>query len=1072
MPIYRYRSDNYSDGNKWNAISNIYRFNAAATTKWQKIKKIYRYNASASTKWQLIFLSTDAPQPATPYSSLFVHSSTYGTVGSTTEFYSGDVVRLSRGAWTGSPTSYQMSIQTSTDAGSGYTSAATVTYNSSSSPTAANTTNSTYIPYTITSSDALYPSYYIKGRVDATNADGTTPLETPAILLRVGFGLSGFTISSITGTGATFSWNITGTPDASSYIYSQVLTIRKVSDGTVVKTVNVTPGTSTVSVYDSVNISNQTQYYAKLVVTANDSWRTSASPTTKTTDFNLFTTAGAAPVNTVSPSIIPRNNRTPPFGFAGYLPVSTSLTATQGTWNNVSGTTTYRYDWYKEDSITGALTSNLNVGSGFSYATGDVDDYVFVQVRATNTDGQFGTGTSGSYILGQRVAVGTISPTSVTQNQPATFSFAISHYPTSYTINWGDGTSNETYTVADNTSTVNASHSHTYTSSGNYTMIVTAQPGGFGNTATINVAAAAQTTGQMRRVSMPSAFTNTSQTIWVGTNGYVSVTADPTASPGTSWPSIGGVVVGPFVRDNVQTAVYTLADTNNYYVRWQGHKYGDTSQTLDYLMKFYWNSSTVDVYFITNNLDSSSGASTDAVRNANTQYSTWGSSTSITGMSVPAGMIQDFRTPVNNADDGRLDFTATKPSPPVNTVAPSVTPTSGTAGSTTYTCSTGSWNNSPTSYAYQWQYNDQGSLFVNIAGATSSTYSPPSTFFNFYVSPIRCRVTATNSIGSTSADSNQVTVGAAVSPPTNATIPTLSPTSIAVGTTLTAGVGTWNNSPTSYDIRIYRGTAGVLTSETLVASGTSTTLTYTITQADYNSGQLYFRTYVNASNAGGSSGFVAGQERGPTTVPVSPPSNISQPTLSGSLSVGSTVTFGVGSWSNSPTSYDLRLYRGTQFVSSGETLVKSAGNVTSSTYTITSADFSSGQLYLRAFASASNSGGSSGLVAGQEIGPITSGGGGSAPATPTGVGLTGSGVVSWTASSGATSYEIEFYTAQSGSGASAAGPYSVTGISGSPYQLVSPYASPNNWARVRVRARNSNGASAYSAWVPSETSYT
>lgn len=108
--------------------------------------------------------------------------------------------------------------------------------------------------------------------------------------------------------------------------------------------------------------------------------------------------------------------------------------------------------------------------------------------------------------------------------------------------------------------------------------------------------------------------------------------------------------------------------------------------------------------------------------------------------------------------------------------------------------------------------------------------------------------------------------------PVNTSIPTLSPTSIFVGTLLTAGVGTWSNSPTSYDIRIYRGTAGVLTSETLVASGSGTTLTYTITQADYDSGQRYFRTYVNASNAGGSSGFVAGQERGPTQLPNVAPS--------------------------------------------------------------------------------------------------------------------------------------------------------------------------------------------------------
>ena len=111
------------------------------------------------------------------------------------------------------------------------------------------------------------------------------------------------------------------------------------------------------------------------------------------------------------------------------------------------------------------------------------------------------------------------------------------------------------------------------------------------------------------------------------------------------------------------------------------------------------------------------------------------------------------------------------------------------------------------------------------------------------------------------------------------------------------------------------------------------------------------------------------------------------------------------------------------------------------------------------------------VVTTNAIGPIS--GGASPPGTPTGVGLTGSGVVSWIASTGSpTSYEIEFYTAQSSAGASAAGPYAVTGISASPYQLVSPYASPNNWARVRVRARNSAGASSYSAWVPSATTYT
>lgn len=109
------------------------------------------------------------------------------------------------------------------------------------------------------------------------------------------------------------------------------------------------------------------------------------------------------------------------------------------------------------------------------------------------------------------------------------------------------------------------------------------------------------------------------------------------------------------------------------------------------------------------------------------------------------------------------------------------------------------------------------------------------------------------------------------------------------------------------------------------------------------------------------------------TQPVVIPTNSSAPTLSGNLTIGSTLTFGVGSWNGSPTSYNLRLYRGTANVNTSETLVKNAGNVTSSTYVTTQADYDSGQRHFRAFATATNSAGTSNsgtFTPGQEIGPI------------------------------------------------------------------------------------------------------
>lgn len=91
---------------------------------------------------------------------------------------------------------------------------------------------------------------------------------------------------------------------------------------------------------------------------------------------------------------------------------------------------------------------------------------------------------------------------------------------------------------------------------------------------------------------------------------------------------------------------------------------------------------------------------------------------------------------------------------PVNTVAPVV---SGTAQvGQTLSSTTGTWTGTPTpTYTYQWQRNGS-----NIGGATGSSYAlvPADDGKN-----IRCVVTATNAVGSVSANSNAT---AAVASPT------------------------------------------------------------------------------------------------------------------------------------------------------------------------------------------------------------------------------------------------------------------------------------------------------------------
>lgn len=964
MPIYRYDSDGYNNSGtpEWKAISNIYRWTGST---WQKIKKVYRYNSTIAAKWQLIFQGTDAPQPQSPFSSLYRASD-----GETVNLYSGNTVRLSRGGWTQNPTSYRLRIQTSQYAASNYSTVSDQTYNSSSTPTAANTTDATYISYTITDTDALYPSYYIKGLVQATNADGTTPLETTAVLLRIGFTLSNLAASSPTAYGATFSWSISGVPSQSQYIWDQTLTIRRVSDNVVVKTVNIPAGTNSVVVNDSATISPNTSYYAKLVVTAFDSWYSTASPTTRTIDNILFTTAGNPPVNTVTPTIGPLNNR-------GYLPVSTTLTATQGTWNNVSGTTTYAYDWYKEDYVTGALSNTGYTGNTQSYSASDALDYIFVRVKATNTDGGIGTAISTSYTLDQAVAVGTVTPTSVIVNTSNTFSFNISHYPTSYVVNWGDGTSNS-YTVASNTATVNASIAKTYTSTGNKTVTITAQPGNKTSTTTVSV-------------TVPT----------------------PTASGGT----VSDITVTPSAASNISVSgsasnVATVSWTNGSPI---------TSVNIAY-----------------------TGAGTNG--NYTDSVSPFDSSTTLNYSS--SGTISITITTYNNYKQARISWNQT------NAASYAVT----------YTLS---------GLGQQIDYGNSSASSVNydiILGATSRTVTLNAV--TVYSGANQTGTSNTYSFSSSVTPTDKSSVGTGSGSVTYSLPKLATPTNVLASDTRTDGVnitwtavsgaayyGIWWGGTPSYDSTPdFGGPAN----PTLI-TGTS----YLDTAISAGVTRDYYVQAFRSGNPTGTKSNWGGPDSGTRLVAVSPPVNTVPPSVTPSSGTAGSTQFSstTGTWSNSPTSYAYQW----QFLDQGSTYLSISG-ATSSTYTPPSNYVSLYGSYLRCRVTATNSGGST--SANSNTVTVSTGGGGSAPATPTGVGLTGSGVVSWTASSGATSYEIEFYTAQDGSGTGAAGPYYVTGISASPYQLVSPYASPNNWARVRVLARNSSGASAYSAWVPSATTYT
>jgi hypothetical protein len=111
----------------------------------------------------------------------------------------------------------------------------------------------------------------------------------------------------------------------------------------------------------------------------------------------------------------------------------------------------------------------------------------------------------------------------------------------------------------------------------------------------------------------------------------------------------------------------------------------------------------------------------------------------------------------------------------------------------TLTAEVGTWTNSPTSYAYQWQRCARdGTQCGDISNQTAKTYRLTDSDVG---NTVRVVVTAKNADGSTSAGSKPSGVISGNSAPRMLTKPTISGKT-DVGETLTADPGTWAEGPT------------------------------------------------------------------------------------------------------------------------------------------------------------------------------------------------------------------------------------------------------------------------------------
>lgn len=176
----------------------------------------------------------------------------------------------------------------------------------------------------------------------------------------------------------------------------------------------------------------------------------------------------------------------------------------------------------------------------------------------------------------------------------------------------------------------------------------------------------------------------------------------------------------------------------------------------------------------------------------------------------------------SSGDGVAYSIATSKVGAPYCTVNPAIT--SSLRIGNTQSVTTGTWDNTPTSYTYQWQSSTNGIAWSNADTGTASSYIATFDVANKY---IRVLVTATNATGSTT-----VTIGniSGFLPPVATEIPVISGT-VSGTNTLTTSTGTWPsmNGQTPYEYQWQRSSDNGATWSNISGAMSST---YALVAAD------------------------------------------------------------------------------------------------------------------------------------------------------------------------------------------------------------------------------------------------
>jgi hypothetical protein len=216
-----------------------------------------------------------------------------------------------------------------------------------------------------------------------------------------------------------------------------------------------------------------------------------------------------------------------------------------------------------------------------------------------------------------------------------------------------------------------------------------------------------------------------------------------------------------------------------------------------------------------------------------------------------------------------------------------------TADGSTLSATNGTWTGGAvSSYAYAWQRCDASqNNCLPISGATSSTYTLADGDVGHTIAVV---VTASNAAGSANSTSQATSVIDAV-PPTDTQAPSISGTA-KDGHTLSASTGTWTGAPApTYS---YQWQDCSTSGESCADISGATEATYALADSDVGHTVVVVVTASNASYAGG--GSAQADSTATASVLATSPSVISDPTVSGTDTLGQALTTTNGTWGGAP----------------------------------------------------------------------------------------------------------------------------------------------------------------------------